>query len=298
MGRRALGAGAGRLPNAGRPIIYDCSVIEPENDSLGRIVRSTGGRLARLATRRLQRAIASAGAARPDIYEQLYESHARSQGDETVVGDLALGPVEFEIVREHGLQPHHTLVDLGCGIGRLAREVIPWMAPEGSYIGIDISATMLRRAEQRLHGVDHRCSVKWKKQAGRGFALDDRSVDMICAFSVFTHIEHEDTYEFLRDGRRVIRPAGRFVFSCLPMNMADSRQIFYGSAQSEFSERWSTVRNVTTSVDLMNSISAMAGWEPQTWITGSRERFGQALCVLKPLPDEVIATRSNAWDFD
>ncbi|MEA2844480.1 MAG: hypothetical protein QOJ69_2151 [Actinomycetota bacterium] len=225
-----------------------------------------------------------AGADPPgDLYEMLYESHATSQTDETVVGDLSLGPIELEILVDHGLRPTDTLVDLGCGIGRLACEVARWM-DGGEYIGTDVSDTMLRRAQSRLAALDTppKCTVRWIKQRGTTFDLPDQSADMISAFSVFTHIEHEDTYNFLHDGRRLIRPDGRFVFSCLPMDLLPSRYLFDASARLDFSERWARIRNVTTSVDLMDAISRMAGWEPERWIPTSTDYFGQTICVLRP----------------
>lgn len=221
-----------------------------------------------------------------DIYEALYESHATSQTDETVVGDLRLGVVELEILVDQGLRPADTLVDLGCGIGRLACEVAGWM-DGGEYIGTDVSDTMLRRAQSRLDELEGtpNWTVRWLKQRGTTFDLPDESADMISAFSVFTHIEHEDTYNFLLDGRRVIRPNGRFVFSCLPMDLLASRILFDDSARLDFSERWARVRNVTTSIDMMEAISRMAGWEPERWIPTSTDYFGQTICVLRPRPE-------------
>ncbi|CAN5872276.1 hypothetical protein BH23ACT12_BH23ACT12_00110 [soil metagenome] len=276
-------------------------------DTAVRIARAATLHAAQFAVRKLEPAAArsanGAGPAgpenEPDIYESLYEAHAQSQGDETVVGDLSLAPIEREIVQDAGLKPNQTLLDLGCGIGRLACEVIPWMQDGGGYIGTDVSESMLTRAEQRVAAVvpSPACSVRWIKQVGRSFPLEPNSVDMFCAFSVFTHIEQEDAYGFLCEARRVVCPDGRFVFSCLPMELSDSRFLFHGSAQMDVTARWNTIRNVTTSVDMMNLISNMAGWEPVSWTPGNRERFGQSVCVLKPLADEVLAARPNAWEL-
>jgi SAM-dependent methyltransferase len=49
-----------------------------------------------------------------------------------------------------------------------------------------------------------------------GLPLLDASADVICAFSVFTHMEHEDSWRFLADALRVIRLGGHFVFSMSP----------------------------------------------------------------------------------
>src|SRR5262249_22442584 len=125
------------------------------------------------------------------------------------------------------------------------------------------------------------------------FSLPDKSVDMVCAFSVFTHMEHEDTYRYLRAARRIIKDEGRFIYSCLPMEQANAHNIFLHEASLDVQARWSRVRNVTTSRDLMDIIARMAGWEPIHWYSGEEptirlpdspemKQLGQAICVLAP----------------
>src|SRR5581483_61627 len=122
-------------------------------------------------------------------------------------------------------------VDFGCGTGRLAVHVIPYLHG-GHYIGIDVSRPMLDGARRRVARVVPAppARVSWIQQTRPVFPLPDRSVDVICAFSVFTHVEHEDTYRYLADARRIIRPDGRFVFSCLPLSLPIARTIFLREA--------------------------------------------------------------------
>ena len=70
------------------------------------------------------------------------------------------------------------------------------------------------------------CRVTLQRQLKDQFDLPDNAADMLCAFSVFTHMEHEDTYRYLVNARRVIKPGGRLVFSCLPMSLPDAQQLF------------------------------------------------------------------------
>jgi hypothetical protein len=67
--------------------------------------------------------------------------------------------------------------------------------------------------------------VTWLHKVEASFPLDDEAADVVCAFSVFTHLEHGDTYHHLADGLRVVRAGGRFMFSCLPLDLDVSRQL-------------------------------------------------------------------------
>ena len=229
-----------------------------------------------------------------DVYEALYEAHTQLYPDDEVVGaggfDL-IGRKELALAQLAGLKPTGTLVDLGCGVGRMASHAVPYLSA-GRYIGIDVAPSMLRRAEARIEPLtaESSCEVSWVKQVGTVFELPDQSVDVFCAYSVFTHIEHEDTYNFLKDARRAVRPGGCFVFSCLPMELSASRDVFTASAAMDYSSRWNTVRNVTTSVDYMDEISRLAGWQVQRWFRGDEENlsldgkmyaFGQSVCVIE-----------------
>jgi ubiquinone/menaquinone biosynthesis C-methylase UbiE len=230
-------------------------------------------------------------------YESLYELHARITPPHQSVGpgdyDL-VGRIELEVLRMEGLKPGDSLVDLGCGMGRLAVHAVP-MLEEGRYIGVDISRTMLARARAALRErfMLPACSVEFHHQTTHEFRLPERSVDMICAFSVFSHMEHEDNYRYLQGARRIIRDDGRFIFSCLPMDLEFSRRVFAQQAGLDTAERWGGVRNVTTSRELMDWIARMAGWEPLRWYAGDQPcvrlpdhseplEMGQSICVLAP----------------
>jgi ubiquinone/menaquinone biosynthesis C-methylase UbiE len=165
---------------------------------------------------------------------------------------------------------------------------------EGSYIGIDISSSMLGRARARVAKTvpSPGCRVSWLKQTTDEFSLAVESVDLMCAFSVFTHMEHEDAYRYLVAARRIVRPGGRFIFSCLPMSLEASRQIFQRSALLTMQQRWRKVRNVTTSVEMMDAICTLAGWQIVRWYDGTERTivvpgeaenwaFGQSACVLR-----------------
>ncbi len=231
-----------------------------------------------------------------NVYEALYDAHARLHGDE-VIGDGSfelIGRLELSVLLAEGLQPAHRVIDLGCGTGRLALHLIPALTG-GEYVGIEVSTTILERARERIRVAipTPPCRVQWVHQTSPRFPFDDGSVDMLAAFSVFTHMEHEDTYRYLLDARRIVKPGGRFIFSCLPMSLDIAHKIFLNSAEADFQHRWNSVRNVTTSEPLMETIARLAAWTPVRWYRGDEPNitlvdtddvwpFGQSICVLQP----------------
>jgi ubiquinone/menaquinone biosynthesis C-methylase UbiE len=233
----------------------------------------------------------------PSIYETLYEATAQAwPDDELAVGGGPfdhVGRMELSVLLMEGLKPTDTLLDFGCGTGRLAVQVIPQLTG-GRYIGVDISQTMLDRARIRVGRIvpTHHCDVQWVKQTTAEFPFPEQSIDIICAFSVFTHMEHEDTFNYLTHARKVIRTRGRLVFSCLPMSLRYSQEIFLASAQDDHAARWKKVRNVTTSVELMEAVAKLSGWSVVRWYPGDRPNiprydtgelypFVQSVCVLE-----------------
>ncbi len=230
-----------------------------------------------------------------DIYRKAYEEHAALHPGDDAIGDGdfdLIGRIELGILRAEGLAPEHTLFDLGCGTGRLAVQAIPYLSA-GTYIGADIAAPLLAQAAKRLAaaGGPGGCRVSWQVQTTTAIALPSQSIDMLCAFSVFTHLEHEDSYRYLLDARRVVKPGGKFVFSCLPLDLPVAREFFARQADVPFERRWSEVRNVATSRDMMAALADMAGWRVVRWYAGNElnipvadgdlRALGQTSCVLQ-----------------
>jgi cyclopropane fatty-acyl-phospholipid synthase-like methyltransferase len=181
---------------------------------------------------------------------------------------------------EKGLRPDSDLLDFGCGIGRLAKFAIPYLV-SGSYTGVDVAPTMIERARASFGTTGAGCRVEWAVQTEARFDFRPESFDMICAFSVFTHIEHEDTYRYLADARRIVRPDGLFVLTCLPIQTAWGRRAFLDSARGGLEERWRAVRNVATSMDLMASVASLAGWQVLPFELADQ---GQTVAALSPDP--------------
>ena len=96
-----------------------------------------------------------------------------------------------------------TVLDLGCGIGRVAR----YVAPRCNLLwAVDASEKMLTMARRRLVG---HANVRFERCEGNKVpGVPDASVDLAYSILVLQHLEREDAFELLRDVRRMVRPGG------------------------------------------------------------------------------------------
>lgn len=137
------------------------------------------------------------------------------------------GAIEGAVLYWAGLCDGMSPVDFGCGSGRLAW-VLGKLSIKLDYLGIDIDQRLLDYAKTKSpphfrFALSHALSVP----------APDTSADMTCAFSVFTHLRHTETFLYLRDMHRVLRPDGTSVFSFLEFAPPAHWKTFIGTAASE-----------------------------------------------------------------
>src|SRR5258708_878694 len=112
---------------------------------------------------------------------------------------IAVGKLEYYLMRFLGLAAGHLIVDVGCGSGRLACQLAPF--PGIRYVGCDVVPRLLSYAEELCQRPD------WQFVATNGTTIPcgDAEADFLCFFSVFTHLLHEDTFRYLRDAHRALK---------------------------------------------------------------------------------------------
>lgn len=156
---------------------------------------------------------------RLDKYRELYEDNdfitAYSKhtdmriaidGPELAIGAKRDGAQDWEIhsqqqldfLTSRGLRPYHTLLDFGCGTGRLASRAVPFLE-KGNYTGMDISPKALECAAVylRVHNmIDKlpRLVLGGGKISGAG-----EKFDFIFSHSVITHLPMSIVQEIFKD---------------------------------------------------------------------------------------------------
>jgi 2-polyprenyl-3-methyl-5-hydroxy-6-metoxy-1,4-benzoquinol methylase len=132
-----------------------------------------------------------------------------------------------ELLVHYGLQPDHYLIDVGCGAGRLAKPLAA--THTGRYLGVDLSPDLLEHAQRICARPD------WRFEEVDHIAIPeaDEVADMVCFFSVLTHLRHEQSYWYLEEARRVLKPGGRVVFSFIEFRETGHMPIFWSTLAAE-----------------------------------------------------------------
>jgi SAM-dependent methyltransferase len=139
-----------------------------------------------------------------------------------VGGGLFVGFEFLALFIEHaGLRPDAQVLDVGCGVGRLAVPLTLYLSDRGRYEGFDIVPSGIdwaqreigrRYAHFRFRHVDiHNGMYNPAGTLSAGtfrFPYDDGEFDVIVLASVFTHMRGPEVRHYLDEIRRVLRPGG------------------------------------------------------------------------------------------
>jgi SAM-dependent methyltransferase len=121
------------------------------------------------------------------------------------------------------LRPAQSVLDIGCGIGRVARALTTVLQPPGQYHGFDVDPTAIawcRRAYSPFTNFAFAYApVGYLNVRGvapvRGedfiFPYPDATIDLAFSVSVYTHLSRSVVDHYLAETARVLRPGGTCV---------------------------------------------------------------------------------------
>lgn len=131
-----------------------------------------------------------------------------------------IGKLEVDLLEQYGLKQNDLLVDVGCGSGRLASQLRD--RHTGPYLGTDVSPELIDYARRLTNRPDWR----FLEVQGLEIPIDPGSADMVCFFSVLTHLRHEESFLYLEEARRVLRVGGAVVLTFLDFSQPNHRAVF------------------------------------------------------------------------
>jgi len=105
---------------------------------------------------------------------------------------------QLDFLTSRGLRPYHTLLDFGCGTGRLASRAVPYLE-KGNYTGIDISPKALECAAHYLKAHNMIDKMPHLVLAGGQISAAGEKFDFIWSHSVVTHLPMEIVQDIFLD---------------------------------------------------------------------------------------------------
>ncbi len=126
------------------------------------------------------------------------------------------------LITEQGLEPGDSILEIGCGAGRLAVALADVIGSEGSYEGFDIvedaiewcrEEITLRYPNVRFELADIHSRQYNRRGADPAASFDfpyaEERFDFVLAMSVFSHMKPDGMSRYLSEAARVLRPGGR-----------------------------------------------------------------------------------------
>lgn len=143
------------------------------------------------------------------------------------------------------LKPTDRVLDIGCGVGRMAMPLTKYLSNKGSYEGFDIVVQDINWCTEHItrqypefqfqcvdivSGTYNPEGVT--KSSNFSFPYADESFDFIFLTSVFTHMFAGDMENYVSEIARVLKPSGRVLATCFLLN--DESKKLMGEGQSRF----------------------------------------------------------------
>lgn len=154
-----------------------------------------------------------------------------------------------------GLRPDERVLDVGCGIGRMAVPLTKYLNEKGSYEGFDIVRDGIdwcnNNITSRYPNFHFQLADIFNKvynptgtfQAKEyRFPYADESFDFVFLISVFTHMLPEDMENYLRETARVLKNGGRCLITFFLWNQEVSRLVEAGKSKFDFRHEYGNYR--------------------------------------------------------
>lgn len=151
------------------------------------------------------------------------------------------------VVKQTGLQPDGKILDVGCGIGRLAVPLTRYLGPQGAYEGFDIVKKGIDWCERKITArfpnfhflyIDLKndlYNLSTDAEAGNfTFPYPENHFDCVVLTSVFTHMMPEDVQNYLTQISNVMKKEGRCLATFFILNPEVSRLMQEGKIPFQF----------------------------------------------------------------
>ncbi len=153
-------------------------------------------------------------------------------------------------IRLGKLQPDEKVLDVGCGIGRMAVPLTKYISSLGEYHGFEVVKKGIDWCQKKISSkfsnfhfsFSDVCNKNYNPKgkysaADYRFPYQDGYFDFVFLTSVFTHMLPEDMNNYFREIKRVLKPGGRCLMSYFLINAESDRFIKAGASAVNFAHR-------------------------------------------------------------
>jgi len=219
------------------------------------------------------------------------------------------------LIQSHVKGESLNFLDFGCGIGKLTPISLSFTHPAGRYVGVDIMEDCIAYCREHyadLPRVDFALSREFNATYsasgaqpssaayGQDWPVEDDSIDIVTAVSVFTHLQETDAHGYMAKLHAILKPGGVAFLTFhiveeprLAPRFPDPAKLFDFHTRLPASKHWFTSRPArpedAIAVNMQGLESLIADrFDLRALIrgstTGGHDPFFQDLAVLRRRP--------------
>ncbi|MDD2707156.1 MAG: class I SAM-dependent methyltransferase [Verrucomicrobiae bacterium] len=154
----------------------------------------------------------------------------------------------FELFcKNSDITPNAKVLDVGCGLGRLARPFARYLSGCGEYWGVDVEKTSIEWCKDRygkrfmnfhfshinVYNKSYNPTVE-KTELPFKFAFEENTFDFVFALSVFTHMHSRDISQYMWEVGRILKPGKSFICTWFLLNTESKSNLKMGLSREDF----------------------------------------------------------------
>ena len=109
------------------------------------------------------------------------------------------------LYEQASVQPHHRVLDIGCGTGTFAVAIKGWL-PSAEVVGLDPDPKALARSRRKAERAG--VSIRFDQGFANALPYPDGSFDRVFSSLMFHHLPRDAKFATMREVRRVLKPGG------------------------------------------------------------------------------------------